>query len=140
MKKLIIAAIGAVLLVAGLPVFAQDKQKGNDSEYYYKSISIEMIFPYRNGYVIQYRRGVNGIERAYLPMAWFTGSAGKGEIVTLPVGNAWPSFSVYYKDGEFSHVRLYVHRLSDHPTWGTIPQNVNIDARFEGIEELNLKF
>jgi len=140
MKKLIIVALFAVLMAAGSPVFAQKEHTENDSDYYYKNISLERIFPYRNGYVVQYRRGINGLERAYLPMAWFTGSATKGEIVTLPPGNVWPSLSIYYKEGEFSHVRLYVHRLSDHPTWGTIPQNVNIDSRFEGVEELNLKF
>ena len=142
MKKLIIAAIFAVLLTAGSPIFAQtqNRQPENDSEFYYKNVSLEKIYPYRNGYVVQYRRGINGIGRAYLPMAWFTDSAGKGEIVTLPAGTAWPSLSVYYKNGEFSHVRLYIHHSSSHQTWGTIPQNVNIDDRFEGVEELNLQY
>ena len=140
MKKLIIVAIFAALMTAGLPIFAQNKQKESDSEYYYKNVSLERIFPYRNGYVVQYRRGINGIERAYLPMAWFSSSAGKGEIITLPLGKTWPSLSVYYKNGEFSHVRLYVHHSPSHQTWGTIPQGVNIDDRFEGVEELDLKF
>jgi len=140
MKKLVFFVVFTVILAVGSPVFAQKEQKKNDSEYYYKNISLERIFPYRNGYVIQYRRGINGIERAYLPMAWFSSSAGKGEIITLPQGKAWPSLSIYYKNGEFSHVRLYVHHSPSHQTWGTIPQAVNIDDRFEGVEELDLKF
>ena len=143
MKKFIVAAAFAVFLVIGAPVFAQDKQndhKDQQSEYYYKNISLEKIYPYRNGYIIQYRRGINTIDKAYLPMAWFTNSAGKGEIVNLPKGITWPSLSIYYKDGKFSHVRLYVHRLSTHQTWGVLPQDLDIDSAFEGIEEIQIKF
>jgi hypothetical protein len=76
----------------------------------------------------------------YLPMEWFTASAGKGEVVNLPQGPSWPSLSVYYKDGEFSYVKLYVHRSPSHQTWGVIPQTVNIDDRFEGVEEPDIKY
>jgi hypothetical protein len=140
MKKLVIAAIFAVFLVIGSSIFAQDKQKENESEYYYKNISLEKIYPYRNGYVVQYRKGINQMDKAYLPMAWFTYPAGRGEIVNLPQGKAWPSLSIYYKNGQFSHVRLYVHRLSTHETWGVIPQNVNLDSAFENVEDLKLKY
>jgi len=140
MKKLVIAAVCAVLLVAGLPVFAQSKEKGNESEYYYKNVSLERIYPYRNGYVVQYRKGMNQLAQAYLPMEWFSSSAGKGEILTLPAGKAWPSLTVYYKNGEFSHVRLYVHHSASHQTWGTVPQTANIDDRFENINDFRLSF
>jgi len=48
--------------------------------------------------------------------------------------------TVYYKEGEFSHVRLYVHRWQDHQTWGNVPQNINIDSYFEGVETIDLQF
>jgi len=140
MKKLVFFAVFTVILAAGSPVFAQADKKANDSEYYYKNVALEKIYPYRNGYVIQYRRGLNRIEKAYLPLEWFTSAAGKGEIITLPKGQAWPSLTIYYKNGEFSHIRLYVHHLASHETWGTIPQNANLDSFFEGVEELKLKF
>jgi hypothetical protein len=140
MKKLIVAAVFAVFMVIGSSVFAQDSRTGQESEYYYKNISLEKIYPYRNGYVVQYRRGINTIDKAYLPMVWFTNSAGKGEIITLPQGKAWPSMSVYYKNGKFSHVRVYVHHLSTHQTWGVIPQNVDIDSAFETVDDLQIKF
>jgi len=140
MKKLVFFAVFTVLLAAGFPVFAQENTNSKDSEYYYKNVTLEKIYPYRNGYVVQYRRGLNRLERGYIPMDWFTSSAGKGEIITLPKGQAWPSLTVYYKNGEFSHIRLYVHHMASHQTWGTIPQNVNLDSAFEGIEEFNFKF
>jgi hypothetical protein len=140
MKKLIIAVVFAALIIGGSPVFAQTVKEENASEYYYVNILLEKIYPYRNGYVLQYRKGLNQIDRLYVPMEWFTSSAGKGELVTLPAGTAWPSLTVYYKNGEFSHVRLYVHHVASHQTWGTIPQNVNIDSRFENVEDLKIKF
>jgi hypothetical protein len=138
MKKIIILAVLAVFLFAVSPVFAQEKQDRVESEYYYKNVSLEKIYPYRAGYVVQYRQGMSKVARAYLPIEWFVGSATKGEIITLPSGIAWPSMTVYYKNGEFSHVRLYVHHLTTHQTWGDIPQNVNIDSSFEGVEELKV--
>jgi hypothetical protein len=73
-------------------------------------------------------------------MEWFRDAAGKGELITLPPGRNWPYLTVYYKSGEFSHVRLYIHRSKAHETWGNIPLNVNIDDRFENIETITLEF
>jgi len=140
MKKLFVAAVFTVFLVIGSSVFAQDKPKDKQSEYYYKNVTVEKIYPYRTGYVVQYRRGINSMDKAYLPITWFTSSAGKGEIVTLPNGNVWPSMTVYYKNGEFSHVRLYVHHVTSHETWGTLPLTVDLDSAFAGVEKLDLKF
>ena len=140
MKKLIIAAVFAVFFSVGLPIFAQNIPDDKKSEYYYINVSLEKIWPYRKGYVVQYRKGLYQTARAYLPAEWFTNAASTGEIITLPRGNAWPSMSVYFKEGEFSHVRLYVHRWADHVTWGNIPQNVNIDSNFENVETVDLQF
>ena len=140
MKKLVFFVVFTVLLAAGSPVFAQADKKKHDSEYYYKNVTLERIYPYDTGYAVQYRRGLNRLEKAYLPLEWFTSTAGKGEIITLPKGRAWPSLTVYYKNGEFSHVRMYVHHSASHQTWGTIPQNVDLDSQFEGVDTLQLKF
>ena len=139
MKKLITAVIFAVLIAAGSPIFAQKIPEGKESEFYYVNVSLEKIWPYRAGYIVQYRKGLYQFGRAYLPSEWFTNTAGKGEIITLPKGNAWPSMTVYYKNGEFSHVRLYIHRWNSHQTWGSVPQNINIDSNFDNIETIRLE-
>jgi hypothetical protein len=141
MKKVIIAVVFAAFLVAGLPLFAQQNKEGRlESEYYYVNVTLEKVFPYRAGYVVQYRKGIGQIGTNYLPIEWFSAAASKGELVMLPKGIAWPSMSVYYKNGEFSHVRLYVHRQYSHSTWGSIPQTVNIDDRFQGVDSIPLQF
>ena len=150
MKKLLFTAILVVFFAVGLPVFAQtqtqtqtqsSKQKDErDSEYYYVNVTLEKIYPYHKGYVVQYRKGLFQHTRAYLPAKWFIDADAKGEIITLPAGLAWPSMTVYYKNGEFSHVRLYVHRLASHATWGNIPQSVNIDSSFENVDSVAIEF
>jgi hypothetical protein len=127
-------------LAQGAPVFADKISPENESEYYYVNVPIERIYPYRLGYVVEYRKGLIGRAQVYLPIEWFSASAGKGEYIGLASGTSWPYLAVYYKGGEFSHVRLYVRRDMSHETWGNIPQNVNIDSRFENITEIKLDF
>ncbi|GHV56054.1 hypothetical protein AGMMS49579_20170 [Spirochaetia bacterium] len=140
MKKLIFSVI--VLAALSAPLFAQKISDGKESEYFYVSVPIEKIYPYRKGYVVQYRKGVNRMAQVYLPQEWFigVGDAAKGELVYQESGTAWPSMAVYYKGGSFSHVRLYIRRNQSHETWGTISRGTNIDDRFENIEDLKLEF
>jgi hypothetical protein len=138
MKKLIFALV--VLAALSAPLFAQKISEGKESEYFYVNVPIEKIYPYRKGYVVQYRKGTAQIAQTYLPGEWFTASVGKGDVVYLGSGRDWPYLMVYYKGGEFSHVRLYVRRAQSHETWGYIPQGINIDDRFENIEDLKLEF
>ncbi|MDR2257786.1 MAG: hypothetical protein LBE14_01410 [Treponema sp.] len=140
MKKILFTVLIIALCASVAPLFAQEISKEHTSEYFYVNVSLEKIYPYEKGYVVVYRKGVNQMARTYLPMEWFTEAAGKGELVTLPRGKNWPSLTVYYKAGEFSHVRLYTHPSKAHETWGNIPLNVDIDDRFENIETIKLEF
>ena len=145
MKKLIF-----VLLVLAVisPVFAQTNLSGTGNIYCF-NVRIEKIYPSSQGYVIQYQRGAGGFGTVGIPNEWFMGvgtpsepqmgpaaagleyvAAGKAEIIILPAGDNWPSLSVFYIKGELSHVRLYVHRLKSHPTWGNIPQGTNVSRFF----------
>ena len=67
MKKLVIAVVFVAILATGIPLFAQSSKEGKESEYYYINISLEKIWPYRKGYIVQYRKGLNQIGRLYLP-------------------------------------------------------------------------
>jgi hypothetical protein len=140
MKKMVFAAVFVFLLVAGSPLFAQNIPEDRQSEFYYVNVSLERIFPHRAGYIVQYRTGLSRITTAYLPAAWFTDAASKGEILYLPQGTSWPSLSVFYENGVFSHVRLFVHRMASHETWGNVPQNARIDHLFVDTDDFRLEF
>ncbi|MDR2630217.1 MAG: hypothetical protein LBC60_04775 [Spirochaetaceae bacterium] len=142
MKKFLVMLILAAVFGGVVSVMAQQNAPAanNESEYYYVNVPLEKVYPYRKGYIVSYRKGVNGIARAYLPIEWFTEAAGKGELIYMPSGTSWPYLAVYYKDGAFSHVRLYVRKDRGHSTWGNVPLSVNIDDRFENVEDLKLEF
>ena len=140
MKKLIVTVVLLSVLAAASPVFAQTVKEENQSEYYYVNVPVERIHLYRAGYVVQYRKGINKVGTVYLPHEWFTSAATKGELVMLPRGAEWPTMTVFYKAGEFSHVRLYAHRWRGHSTWSVVPPNVNIDDRFKDVDTLEIEF
>jgi hypothetical protein len=137
MKKLFMIPVLAFVLGGLAPVLAQEDNK---SDYYYVNVPIDKVYPYRRGYVITYRKGVNQQVRAYLPVEWFSDAAGKGELIYQGTGADWPHLTVYYKNGEFSHVRLYLRRDRGHETWGNVPLEVNIDEKFDNVTDLKLEF
>jgi hypothetical protein len=129
-------------LVIGQGVFAQ--QNKTSSDYYPITIHIEKIYPYRLGYVVAYRNGPS-LVNAYIPNQWFVKSAEpdapppKAEKFTVGAPE-WPHMSVYYRDGQFDHVRLYVRKERGHESWGSVSASVNIDDKFEGAEDLAIEY
>ena len=140
MKKIFIVAVFIVVFTSLTPLYAQRISEGKESEYYYFNVAIEKVYPYRAGYIVLYRKGANRIARTFIPADWFTDPAGKADLVILPKGSNWPSLSVYYRNGEFSHIRMFLHWWKGHATWGNVPQNVNLDSYFEDIESIELEF
>jgi hypothetical protein len=136
MKKIIFALIFLALI---MPVFSQDNSR-NTTDMYYINVPIEKIYQTGQGYVILYRKGTNQIGTVSIPYEWFTDSAGRAEMMRLPSGPDWPTMSVFYKSGEFSHVRVYVHRLSGHRTWGLFPGNVDTRQYFTDTDTFNIEY
>jgi hypothetical protein len=134
--------ITLLLIVAGLvPLAAQQATSSSDVEGSYAiTVTLERVYPYRKGYVVKYNRGLGKTSDAYLPIEWFQGTGKKGDLILLGSGTDWPHMTVFYKDGKFSHVRLYVRKERSHESWGDVPLHVNIDDRFEGVEEITLQF
>ncbi|MCL2440661.1 MAG: hypothetical protein FWD14_02885 [Treponema sp.] len=135
MKKLFFALILIALIT---PVFAQNNS-GNQDRIYYINVPVERIFPTSSGYVIQYRSSSSVLATIGIPVEWFTDAGGSAEMVRLPAASDWPTMSVFYRNGEFSHVRLYVHRVKGHRTWGTIPQGTDVSRFFTDKESFKIE-
>ncbi|MDR1507294.1 MAG: hypothetical protein LBI67_09365 [Treponema sp.] len=141
MKKLPLFTLLGLVALCTMPMAAQQKIAAeNESELYCTNIPIQKVYPYKKGYVVIYRSGANHTGTAYIPFEWFRGDVAKAELVRIGYGKTWPCMSVFYKEGAFHSVRLYVSRYNAHETWGSIPSNVNIDDRFEGIEALEIHY
>jgi hypothetical protein len=140
MKRRVLIALCALFTLAA-PGFAQNASipQGHESEYYYVNVRLDRVYPYRKGYVVSYRKNVREVARLYLPQEWFSGAAAKGELIRLQRGTEWPSLTIYYKGGEFSHVRLYVRPEPNHESWGNIPLTEDLDRYFEDVTDLKLE-
>lgn len=147
MKTFRLFIVLIVLIAAVFPAFAQNSESKsssgispeNESDMFYVNIPVEKIYPYSKGYVVVYRNNTQ-LAETYIPLEWFSGPEGKADLIRLSSGKRWPYLTVFYKDGEFSHLRLYVRREVTHETWGNIPLGVNLDSQFESVETIILDF
>ena len=142
MKRAVIFVFVLAVLAASAPLFAQNAPppSGGESNYYYVTVQLEKIYPTRYGYILNYRKGFNGMGTVTLPDEWFTHAAGKAEIIVLPRGTNWPYLAIFYKDGQFSHVRLYVHPWKGHPTWGNMSVAADIKGLFDPNQDIRVQY
>jgi hypothetical protein len=138
MKKLVIVLFFMALIT---PVFAQSNSGNIATDMYYFNVPVERIYMSGDGYIIQYLKGINQIGIIGIPNEWFTEAGGKAEIMKLPPGKNWPTMSVFYKGGQFSHVRLYVHQNKNHSTWSILfPQGIDVTRYFKDTDSFRLEF
>ena len=138
MKQALCAMLLGLILSITPLLHAQERNV--ESEYYYVNVPIERIYAHKDGYVVSYLKGLNKIAQIYIPIEWFTDPSGKGDLVAMGSGSLWPNMTIYYKSGEFSHVRLIVRRDRRHPTWGVVPLYVDSTGYFDGVEGLYLEY
>ena len=135
MKKIIIVLVFLALII---PAFAQSNSSELPNLYYF-NFPVERIIPTTLGYIVQYRSASAIIATIGIPIEWFQDAASRADKIQLHSGRDWPSMSVFYADGEFSHVRLYVHRSNAHQTWGNIPQGTDVSRFFGDGDSFNLQ-
>jgi hypothetical protein len=136
MRKLIVVLIFLAVIT---PVFAQNNTAKSD-DFYYTNVLVEKVYPTKNGYVVQYRSSFSTYATVGIPNEWFTDAASSAELVRLPMASDWPTMSVFFSKGQFSHLRLYIHPAKSHPTWGSIPQGYDVSKFFTDKESFKLEY
>lgn len=88
------------------------------SAFYPVRLDIVKVYSHADGYRVIYRKGSAGVADVYIPARWFV-SGGKAELVR---GNdpSYPYMTVFYKNGTFDHLRLYVLADQNDSTWGLL--------------------
>ncbi len=131
MKRAGLILAAGLLLVASLPSFAQEK-KANPKDAYYKAVAIEKIWMHPLGYVVQYWTSKSQINTAYVPFTWFNqGIDSKADIIYgSGLGNP-PRMVIFWVDGKFDHLRLFVDENTAGLTWGVASQATTLDSKFD---------
>ena len=135
MKKLILLIV-IFMLIASSGVFAEA------SKYYVKTIQIIKVYDHTMGYRVVYMKSNFDLHVLYLPKEWFkvaaeTGEDPKAELVT-GIDSSYPYFSVFWEEGAFSHIRLYLHSNLMHESWGDMNQGEEMAEKFN-VETLKLE-
>ncbi|MCL2412331.1 MAG: hypothetical protein FWC97_11890 [Treponema sp.] len=131
MKKIIIAL---VFLAVVSPIFAQE-----GGTLHYLNFFIERIYPTNRGYIVVYR-GQRQNHAIGIPSEWFGGPEGRAQKIRLYRGASWPTMSVFFRDGEFSHVRLNVHPARGHLSWGHTSHGMDVSRFFQDTDSFDIQF
>lgn len=132
MKKTILVSL--ILLFAAGFVFAE----ATDSPYYVRTVSITKVYAHEDGYKIVYRNSRLQYSSFYVPIEWFGGGATKAELI-YGDAQSYPYFSIFWKDGEFHHIRLYLQKNKLDLSWGDLDATVDISDKFKGVEDIKLE-
>jgi hypothetical protein len=100
-----------------------------ESDYFVRTIYLNEVLTHQAGFKVNYTAADYSRVEVYIPNDWFTTAAGKAEMIYTHSGSA-PYMDVYYNQGEFSHVRLYVKQDRNHLSWGRL-EGQDVSARFD---------
>jgi len=126
--RIVILIVTLVVMVAGFPV-AQEQEQNNESELFVHTVYLNQVFRHRLGFKVTYTAENLDYKEVYIPTSWFTQAAGKGELIETSSKSA-PYMDVYFQNGEFSHVRLFVKDNPFHVTWGRLEDEPNAEEKF----------
>lgn len=139
MKKLLAASVFA-LFVLGLASAA-------DSPLYAKVVPIQKITSHQKGYKVNYFTSHTELKTIYVPIEWFYPTSNfktpdgflRAELVR-GMGPAYPYLQIFWKDGAFHHLRLFVHKDFQNPSWGVLDPAADFGAQFDPAKVPVLQF
>ncbi len=134
MKGLKCILLISLLLILGTALFAVE------SDMFVKTVPITKVYLYNEGFRIVYLKSNLEFGVFYIPIEWFGTSADSKAEVVYDINPAFPYFSIFWKNGEFNHIRLYLEKNRDAPSWGDKPLTDAIISKFENTETLELDF
>ena len=121
----------ALVILFALVCFAASAQQSAERKAYSKTVAIAKVYPHSLGYRILYFRSDMQYGEMYVPGSWFKfGAAGKVAVVWGSTAE-FPYFTIYYLDGKFDRIVLYLHSNMKDPTWGTLPAGIDLSAQFD---------
>ena len=138
MKKAGFVLAATLLLLTSLPSFAQQAYV-NPKDAYYKVVPIIKVWMHQLGYMVQFWTSKNQIARMYIPLSWFNqGANSKADII---YGNeaGFPYVTIFWVDGKFDHINLYVANSYDSLSWGVLSQSTDLTTEFS-VQEVPKEF
>lgn len=130
MRKLWIVPAAALLLVTAIATNIPAQE--DEPEMYARSFYIQRVFPNRNGYRLIYTNDHGRNQELLVPLRWF-GQTANEQTAELRRGRnpSYPYMEVFWRDGEFSHMKIYLQSDYNHESWGIWDAPDNVDELFD---------
>lgn len=139
MKKSIISMVFLVLIFSLLSIAPAFSQKVDEADGYYINVQMLKIFAHEKGFYVIYRRAGLKHAEVFIPKTWLEPRDGRAtlELVNTRVN---PYLSFYIKEGKFDHIKIAAPKDINSSIWGALKAPNEYDAKFDGVEALELKF
>jgi hypothetical protein len=137
MKRAGIVIVVGLLLCVGLPAFSQAQTYPKDA--YVKTVPLMKVWMNQLGYVLQFFSSKSQVANIYVPISWFNkGADSKADII---YGNepSYPYCSIFWVDGKFDHIKLYVLNNYNSPSWGVVGSGIDLTSNFN-VQEVPKDF
>jgi hypothetical protein len=121
----------AVVILALLACSAAFAQQNAERDVYVKSVRIARVYPHALGYRILYFKSNMEYAEMYVPTQWFSFSGTSKANVIWGETAEFPFFTIYYKDGKFDRILLYLHSDMHDITWGALPVGIDLTRQFD---------
>jgi hypothetical protein len=100
---------------------------GNLADIYAKVVTISKIVSHQKGYKVTYYTDQGDLHTIYVPIEWFYQFGNyktadgfiKAEIVKGN-GPLYPYMQIFWENGKFHHLRLFVFERYSHRSWGVV--------------------
>jgi hypothetical protein len=113
MKRAIVLFVLVAFVALGLAA-----ESSVQSSFYPVRIDVLKVYSHGDGFKVLYRKGSSDVGVVYIPARWFV-PGGKAELVRAN-DPSFPYMTIFYKDGKFDHLRLYVLTDTKDDTWGVL--------------------
>lgn len=123
------------ILIVLIPVasLGAQQQEVEQDTLFAITVQIQRVYPHHLGFKVVYDRSDLYPGEVYLPGRWFTVAAGRAELLYTSHPSA-PYMTVFYRNGEFSHLRLVAQSNRSHRSWGALPSGADLREAFASDE------
>lgn len=138
MRNRLLSVLLVLFVLGGFAFGQEETAQDEETTLYAMTVYLTNVYRHSLGYKVEYTNSELYLQEAYLPGRWFTAAAGKGELI-YETSDSVPYMVVYYENGAFTHLRLYVPESPYHPAWDQLPQGAQLTEEFS-VEEPQLRY
>jgi hypothetical protein len=141
MKKAGFILAASLLLLTSLPSFAQQAYSSatNPKDAYYKVVPLLKVWMHPLGYMAQYWTSKSQVAQIYFPYTWFNQGVNSKADLVYSQDSGVPYVTIFWVDGKFDHVKLYVQDSYESLSWGILNGAADLSSQFN-VQEVPKEF